>query len=196
MKTFSLLFIFLCLLGNTLYAQEATPREIGIRINSLSSFGMIYKKQLRENTYRRYRLAFGDITANFRKGYNQFGLSVGGAIGREKRRPITDRLQFIYGTEFLTSLGVNSVSSGSITVDNGNGGSTTIYGNKVVVVTPSVGIGLVLGAQYSLNSRWYVSAELIPSITASGTFGNGTSIVGIHAGFNSSSAGLTAAYRF
>lgn len=196
MKTFSLLTISLCLLSFSLFAQEATPREIGVRINSLNNFGMIYKKQLRENTYRRYRLAFGDLTANFRKGYNQFGFSVGGAVGREKRRPITDRLQFIYGTEFLTSLGINSVSSGSVTVDNGNGGTTTIYGNKVIAVTPSVGIGLVLGAQYNLNPRWYVSAELIPSVTASGTFGNGTSIIGIHAGFNSSSAGLTAAYRF
>lgn len=199
MKLFSLWAIAMLLVCSHLCAQNTpitTTREIGVRTNSFNNFGLIYKKQIRENTYRRYRLAFGNINANFLRNNTLIGFSAGGAVGKEKRRSITDKLQFIYGTELIASIGLTSSSSGTITVDNGNGGSTNYSGNKLLIVTPTVGIGFVLGAQYNVNQRWYVSAELIPSVSASGTFAQGGSLFTVQAGFNSSSAGLTAAYRF
>ena len=117
-------------------------------------------------------------------------------MGKERRRSINDKLQFIYGTELIASVAFSSASSGTITVDNGNGGTYTSTGSSVSLVTPSIGIGFVLGAQYNINPRWYVSAELIPSITATGIFGSGSALYNLQAGFNSSSAGITGAYRF
>lgn len=117
-------------------------------------------------------------------------------MGKEKRRPLSDKLQFVYGTELIASVNLNSTNSGTLTIDNGAGGTTTYTGSSILVVTPTIGIGFVLGAQYNFNPRWYLSAELIPSITASGAFGAGTSIYNFQAGINSSSAGLTGAYRF
>ncbi|GAB3766424.1 hypothetical protein GCM10028817_49830 [Spirosoma pomorum] len=194
------LFLTLCLTGllltSTLFAQDAPNREIGLRISDLSSFGLVYKKQISENTYRRYRLAFGNLSANFIQNNTLIGFSVGGAAGKEKRRTISDKLQFIYGTELIASLSLNSSNTGTLTISDGNGGSTTYKGSSLLIVTPSIGVGFVLGAQYNLNPRWYVSAELIPSITASGSFGSGAALYSFQAGFNSSSAGITGAYRF
>jgi hypothetical protein len=196
------LFAILCLAGLIMAASlqaQNTPnanREIGLRASSLNNFGLIYKKQLGENTYRRYRLAFGNLSANFIGSNSLIGFSAGGAIGKEKRRPITDKLQFVYGTELIASVSLNSSNTGTLTITDGNGSTTTYSGGSLLIVTPSVGVGFVLGAQYTINPRWYVSAELIPSITASGSFGSGSTLFGIQAGFNSSSAGLTGAYRF
>ena len=65
MKLFLTLFLSGLLLTATLFAQDAPSREIGLRLTDFNSFGLIYKKQIRENTYRRYRLAFGNLSANF-----------------------------------------------------------------------------------------------------------------------------------
>ncbi|AUD04541.1 hypothetical protein [Spirosoma pollinicola] len=197
MKFFSFILILGLLMGPQLYAQDApSTREIGLRASDLNSFGLIYKKQISENTYRRYRLAFGNLGVNFIRSNTLVGFSAGGAMGKEKRRPISDKMQFIYGTELIASVNLNYTSAGSITVDNGNGGTTSYTGSDLLIVTPSVGIGFVLGAQYNFNPKWYISAELIPSITGSGSFGAGSALYSFQAGFNSSSAGITGAYRF
>ncbi|GAB4008677.1 hypothetical protein GCM10028808_15380 [Spirosoma migulaei] len=196
MKLVSILPLLFLLGTSSVYAQNAPTREIGLRISSFDNIGLIYKKQLSENTYRRYRLAFGNLSANFIGSNSLIGFSAGGAIGKEKRRPINDKLQFVYGTELIASIGLNSSSTGNLTISDGNGGTTTYTGSNLLIVTPSVGVGFVLGAQYNFNPKWYLSAELIPSITASGSFGNGSSLYSFQAGFNSSSAGITGAYRF
>ncbi|MCX6217238.1 hypothetical protein [Spirosoma sp.] len=196
MKLFSIVLATGLLITSALRAQDSPTREVGLRLTSFDSFGMVYKKKLDENTYRRYRLAFGNLGANFVQSNTMVAFSAGGAMGKEKRRNLTDKLQFIYGTELIASVSLNSSTSGSVTVDNGSGGVVTYTGSSLLLVTPSVGIGFVLGAQYNFNPRWYISAELIPSVTASGTFGNGTSFYSIQAGFNSNSAGITGAYRF
>ena len=115
---------------------------------------------------------------------------------REKRKPLDDRLSFIYGTEFISGIGIVSASSGTVTIDNGNGSTTTFNGASVTLFSPSVGIGFVLGVLYDIKPNWYISAEIIPSVTANGTFGSGVSIYGLQANFNSSSVGITGAYRF
>ncbi|GAB3689932.1 hypothetical protein GCM10027592_06840 [Spirosoma flavus] len=196
MKTFfSILFVSV-LVTTSVSAQDAPTREIGLRISNFESIGMIYKKQIRENTFRRYRLAFGNLTANFNRNTSLFGFSAGGAVGKEKRRSVSDKLQFVYGTELIATINLYSSNNGTVTIDNGNGGTTTYTGNNLFLASPSIGIGFVLGAQYNFNPRWYLSAELIPSITANGVFGNGASLYTINASFNSGTAGITGAYRF
>ncbi|QMW02918.1 hypothetical protein [Spirosoma foliorum] len=197
MKFIYLLSAVLLLTTSSLHAQDTTKHEIGLRISGFSNIGFIYKKKLSENTYRRYRLAFGNLNANFHdSSMLLFGFSAGGAMGKEKRRAINDKLQFVYGTELIASISLNSSSTGNLTIEDGNGGTTTYKGSDLLIVTPSVGIGFVLGAQYNFNPRWYISAELIPSITASSSFGSGSALYSFQAGFNSSSAGVTGAYRF
>ncbi|GAB3986523.1 hypothetical protein GCM10028807_04130 [Spirosoma daeguense] len=196
MKNFFSILLLGFFLATSVFAQDAPKREIGLRTSDFNNIGMIYKKELRENTYRRYRFALGNLSANFSRSTTLLGLGVGGAIGREKRRNLNDKLQFVYGTELIASVNLYSSNRGTITIDNGNGGTTTYTGSDLLVVTPSLGVGFVLGAQYNFNSRWYVSAELIPSITASGTFGNGNAVYSVNAGFTSSSVGITGAYRF
>lgn len=193
-------FIFFALILTSLFAQaqDAPKREIGLRTTpaDLTNLGFIYKKQVTENTYRRYRLAVGSLSVNVINSNTQASFSAGGAIGKEKRRPLDDRLKFIYGTEFIGNISAVSVSGGTTTIDNGNGSTTTISGSSRTLITPSIGIGFVLGAQYDLSPKWYVNAEIIPSITANGTFGSGVSIYGLQANFNSSSVGITGAYKF
>ncbi|GAB2527489.1 hypothetical protein [Spirosoma aerophilum] len=196
MKLFSTSLVAALLLCVHVQAQDAPTREIGLRTSDLSSVGLVYKKQVSENTYRRYRLAFGSLSGTFVSSNSLIGFSVGGAMGKEKRRSLSDKLQFVYGTELIASVNLNSTNTGKLTIDNGLGGTTTYTGSSILVVTPSVGVGFVLGAQYNFNPRWYLSAELIPSITVSGAFGGETSIYNFQAGFNSSSAGITGAYRF
>ena len=194
------LFFFSASLLTNLFtqAQDAPRREIGLRttLADLTNLGFIYKKQITENTYRRYRLAVGGLSINVINNSTQAGFSAGGAIGMEKRRPLDDRLKFIYGTELIGNISVVSASGGTTTIDNGNGSTTTINGPGRTLITPSIGIGFVLGAQYDLSPKWYINAEIIPSITANGTFGSGVSIYGLQANFNSSSVGLTGAYKF
>ncbi|GAB3977869.1 hypothetical protein GCM10028806_39930 [Spirosoma terrae] len=195
-KLFSTTLAFFLLTNVTLLAQDTPTRELGLRTSNLSSFGLIYKKQRSENTYRRYRLAFGNLGGYFVNNNSNISFSAGGAIGNEKRRAINDKFQFIYGTELIANIGFNSTTSGSVTIDNGNGSTTTITGSSLILVSPSVGVGFVLGGQYNVNPNWYVSAELIPSVSVNGNFGDGISYWGFQAGFNSSSVGITGAYRF
>ena len=178
-------------------AQDASKREIGLRTSpaDLTNVGFIYKKQIAENTYRRYRLAVGNLgvgtTGNEDVQVN-FGVST--AIGREKRRPLDDRLKFIYGPEFVGSLNIVATGAGTTTINTGNG-TITVDGSGVLIA-PSVGLGYVLGAQYDINPKWYISAEIIPTVSLYGIFGEDASVFGLQAGFNSSSVGITGAYKF
>ncbi|MFD2570381.1 hypothetical protein ACFSUS_07030 [Spirosoma soli] len=198
MKLNYLLFCAFIVFSFSTQAQEVPKREIGLRTSpaNLTNVGFIYKKQLSENTYRRYRLAVGTLGVNVINDNTQVSFNVNGAIGKEKRKPMDEKLSFIYGTELIAGIGLTSISGGTTTIDIGNGSTTTINGSSVTLFTPSVGIGFVLGVMYDIKPKWYLSAEIIPSVTANGTFGSGVSIYGLQANFNSSSVGITGAYRF
>jgi|GEM_PF-6527436 len=100
MKTLinTLLLIFIsisCSLG-----QDSDKSEVGIRMNSLNSFDLLFKKKIFENTYGRLRLANANI--NLSGGENQntrFSMSGSVALGLEKRKVLTDEFNFIYGIE-------------------------------------------------------------------------------------------------
>ncbi len=151
-------------------------REVGIRLTGLENFGFIYKRGIGEDVYRRYRLFSSSVTYLNTNAGSQGNLGVGAAIGKERRSPLTDRLQFARGPEF--SLSLSALFAASQTVVN---------------ITP--GFGYVLGLVYTINPQFHVSAEVIPSVSVLITTGN-LDVVGFSAGLNSNSVALTAAYRF
>ncbi len=98
------------------------------------------------------------------------------AIGKEKRSGIADRLDFIRGPEPFLSISLSATDD-----------------DFFVAITPS--FGYVLGFQYDVSEKFYLSIETIPSVSL--TYGNGASqLVRFNAGFNSNAVALTGAYRF
>lgn len=189
MRLFYLLPLLLLTALGSVHAQTPMKREIGLRSNldDPLNAGFIYKKQLAENRYRRYRLGFANATVNVQSPYPSNRFSLGTAIGTEFRKTLDDRLQFIHGPEVSLSFSIASA-----------GGFNSTTPEQYTLFSPNLGFGYVLGVQYNFSDKWYVNLETIPSISVSTTYGApiDTPVYVISAGFSSHSVGLTGAYRF
>ncbi|PRY28600.1 hypothetical protein CLV58_12815 [Spirosoma oryzae] len=187
MRLFYLLPLLLIATYGTVHAQTPMKREIGLRssLGNPLNAGFIYKKQLAENRYRRYRLGFVDATVNIKSPATLSQYTAGAAIGTEFRKDLDDRLQFIHGPEVNASLSVIAV-----------GNANTI--DQYTLVTPRIGIGYVLGVQYNFNSRWYVNLETIPGLAVEAQYGypDSSPTYTVMANINLATVGLTGAYRF
>lgn len=174
LSAIALLLAFLTI--SNLSAQEANPpREVGLEFNSLdfdggSSFSAFFKKQKKENVYRRIRfftgnLHFGTIDEDF-----TFNLSAGIAIGREKRKALDAKLMFYQGPEFSIRAGLATFTDDDVHI----------------FLTPA--FGWVLGLQHSFNDRWAVNLETIPGVGINvDTYGEGgPSVATFGANFNNS----------
>lgn len=161
--------------------QKATypGREIGIQLVGLDDFDFdfLYKKQIGENQYRRISLGFASLNiqgigedgvANFNTGLN---------IGKEKRKPLSDKLTFAYGTSFLFDFALTT------TADN-------------TVASISSGLGFILGVHYKLNDSFYIGAETFPSARFGFFINDGLNNFNINAGFSSRSVGVSVLYVF
>ena len=149
----SLFITFLTFSFSNLYAQStAKKREVGVQFSGIdfngnNNFGGFYKKQLSENKYRRIRFFSGNLSADVVNEEFLFGLSVGAAIGREKRRSLDDRLEFYSGPEISFSLGFQSRTDIDAT-------SFSLFPR----------FGYVFGLQHSFNERWAINLETNPGI--------------------------------
>ena len=151
--TLACIALLLAVFSSTqLSAQTANPpREVGLQFSSLnfdggSGFSAFFKKQKKENVYRRIRfftgnLLFGSIDKDF-----TFNLSAGIAIGREKRKALDSKLMFYSGPEFSIQAGLYTFTEDDVHV----------------VLSPA--FGWVLGLQHSFNDRWAVNLETIPGV--------------------------------
>lgn len=178
------------------FSQDVPTREIGLRTNGFNDLGFVYKKQKSENVYRRYRLAVGNLGVGVINNSGVINFSVSGAIGKEKRKTINDRFQVVYGTEFIPRLSILHSSAGTVSINDGTVGEVSVTGSNLTLLSTSLGIGFVIGAQYNISPKWYVSAEVVPTVSLNGTFGSGVTIYGLNAAFTSSNVGLTGMYRF
>ena len=160
----------------SLLAQDSKPkREVGLQFSSLdfdggSGFSAFFKKQKKENVYRRIRFFSGGLSAiSLEEDFN-FSINAGIAIGREKRKTLDSKLDFYQGPEVSAQLGLATLGE-----DNAN-------------VLISAGFGWVLGLQHSFNERWAVNLETIPGLSLVGDFygedSSGLSSVGFNARFN------------
>ena len=167
--------IFFLTLGCDLSAQNTRTRELGLRFTGLEDFDLIYKKSLTDDTYRRYRLFSGQLSVLDLNGVSVGVFDLGASIGKETRRTIAERVQFVRGPEFFLSLGVNSTDG-------------------VLLATIQPGFGYVLGFLYQASDRFVLGIETIPSVSL--LYGNGdVRLINFSAGFNAQAVALTAVYR-
>jgi hypothetical protein len=175
--------IFFLLLGLSLQAYSQTTdslswREMGLRLSGVNDFDFIYKKQIDENRYKRFRLLFSNLQFRRLNNTNLFDASVGGAIGWEKRRAIAEKVQFLHGWEPFLLINFNGT-------DERVGLSTTL------------GVGYVLGFQLMVSEQFYAALETIPSLSVDLNAGEAApDAVALGARFNSNAVSLTLVYRF
>ena len=164
--------------SNKGFGQEVKQNhEIGLWTSNLSQFQVIYKKQKSENTFTRLRFASGKMSLI---DADPFKLSVdlGFAGGKEKRRPLSDKLYFVTGFDLACYLH-----------------SSINANHPSISLTP--GLGGILGCTYLANDKFLVGFEVIPS--ASFQFGyrnDDIYISDLELSFSTTSAGIFAAYRF
>jgi hypothetical protein len=138
-----------------LSAQKLRPShgEIGLNFGNFNvtsiQFSGFWKKQLAPDKYRRLRFFSGSLFIRLDEIPINGNLSVGLAIGREKRINLDEKLQFYRGFEVMGSV--------SISVLNSQGLYPWLF-------SPSV--GMVLGFQHKLNNLWAINVETIPTLGA------------------------------
>lgn len=160
---------------SNLHAQtERKKREVGIQLGGLNfeggtSFNGLYRKQKRENVYRRIRATFGNITflSNDDEAFITFNAGI--SIGREKRKTVDTKLEFYRGPEFSASMSLLTVEEDG-------------------AVAFAVGFGYIFGLQHSFNELWAVHLEAVPSIGVGFATGGDFEDVAIIAGAGVSSA--------
>jgi hypothetical protein len=188
----SVLLISLCTI-----AQEAPARihEIGLTLSNLDNFGVRYKigneKTLLRMTFLTINGTHLNTSQDSEDYYENGSLGFGFNIGFEKRNPIAEKMFFYYGLDAITSY---SHQKSELVQTGGKTTSSTI----------APGVGFVLGLNYSISSRFNISAELVPSLiysyTKSTTISNGVETEMINKSFSygigNSGASLTLSFRF
>ncbi|MFK8045922.1 MAG: hypothetical protein AB8B72_10540 [Crocinitomicaceae bacterium] len=123
-------------------SQAQDYREIGIRTFSFNSATFLFKKEKELGKFRRY--------SAFLSSQSTFGLLTtsqtrfGGSIGFEKRKELTEKVDFIRG--------FNPGFTFRIAASNGG-------------VYPELGfsLGYIVGFQYHINKSFAVGAEMVPA---------------------------------
>jgi hypothetical protein len=116
MSSLLLILIFLyCLflfVLNVNGISQNSDREIGVSMYGISGdFNLIYKKKLANDLYKRINIGLANISFSSNSGQSitNFLASIGG--GRERRKPISKKLEFIHGLQKSISLGFNRTKS-------------------------------------------------------------------------------------
>lgn len=154
--------------------------ELGLRLPSLQNFGFVYKKQKAPSQYVRHRLAVANIALeNVSSTNSQFSFGLGYAVGKEKRRSLGEKVQFVHGIEPAFNLSV---------ANQGN--------SHRLVLQPA--IGYVLGFQLDISDAFYINIETVPALRGNFNFngGNRADTHSLFAGFSSDAVAVTFAYRF
>ncbi len=156
-----------------------THHEIGLQMYRLDNFGFIYKRSKNDKVYTRHRLAMSELVFNRAEVSTHYRFSLAYHIGFERRKSITEKLQFIHGFE----PGIQGNYSHSHSVSSS---SHSFFG--------ALHLGYILGFMYDISPDFYVAMETVPSLsffssTASPMFQT-------RLGFNSQLMGITLSYRF
>jgi hypothetical protein len=173
----------LCVLV-TINDVSAQDREIGVKLNSLDNFNLVYKKKKADDKYCRYEVAFFNTNFQNAGGKTFFASAVGFSAGIEKRKAITDKLKFAHG--FIPGI----YFSGYWAYDSNNGN-----GQFNVLLRPQ--LAYAVGVQYHFSDKFYLGLESVPSVSASVGFSENQIVsYSLMTNINLSTVGLSAVYRF
>lgn len=163
MKNLTLLIINMMIFCNILLAQHSEVlkmhKEIAASNLSLSGANLIYKKQVKENVYRRWnfefnRFYFSKVEPNRLVNF-KFGLSG----GKENRKKAFDRFSLIYGGQVgLSAYGLFSKTENQ----------TMTYKNQTVRINPYY--AYLFGAIYHIKPNFYIGVETLPSLAIELTY--------------------------
>lgn len=143
MKVFSKFFFALLFIGPLgLFGQEQDidSQEFGLHTSGLNSLGLVYKDQVKDQVFRRYRLAALQFNAQSSSPSTNFQYNVSFSVAYEMRKSISTKLEFLHGPDFQFGLG-------------GAENRTDLF----------VGLAYVLGMQYQLNEDFVLGLELLPT---------------------------------
>ena len=164
------LFIFI-----GLQSSEAQDREFGLRMSDFREFGMVFKKD-KGDFWTRWHASFANLEATLNGPFTG-GISLGLNVGREKRKEMGDRMNFIHGNQFFAS-------------------TTLRAANDVFSNSATIGFGYLVGMTFTIKNDFNISLETIPSLSLTFTNNNNfTNIVG-RAGFDSEFAALVLTKNF
>lgn len=166
---------------------QSKDLEIGLRANSLSGLkelnSFIFKTGKEGNKFTRYRFAFANLSFRKEGDYSHSDMSFSFTVGTEKRKNIVDKLHFIHGFEPFLSFSMYYFRSDRI--------------DDLLRLSINPGLGYLLGFQYDISKRLYVSIETIPSLSA--TFRTDSSkkdYYSLDAKLNSTDIALSLVYKF
>lgn len=181
------LAIALLTLVNLHVFGQSKDLEIGLRANSLSGLkelnSFIFKTGKEENKFTRYRFAIANLYLFSQKKYASGSMTIQFAFGTEKRVGIGNKLYFIHGLEPMFSFEFGYVHSNNL--------------DDSYSLSVSPGLGYVLGFQYDILERLYLSIETIPYLST--TFRTGNFVddyFSLNAKMNTSDIALSLVYKF
>ncbi len=176
--TKQLLVVTLFTLFSVSVYSQSHQHEVGFRMASLDRFDFVYKKAKSNNKFLRMRLIdFNLSLLDGERGAFSFGLGM--AVGLEKRKTINEEFSFIHGFEPRLSFR--------------HANAQEIPG----VLDVSFGIGYVLGFQYDLSNKIYLSIESIPSLSINySQRGSELSYTRASLGVSPNLIALSAVYKF
>lgn len=161
------LTLLIAFISSGLFAQQEKPvriHEVGINFSSLNSFGLHYKTGSKKTLLRLSLLSL-NMTKSSMWGrpqdstdYKSDQYGAGFRLGFEKKVPVIEKLDFIWGLE----AGCN-YNYGKRKFE-----SPDYYNNeesKSWTVTPL--INLVLGITYSFSDHFVIGAEILPMVSYS-----------------------------
>ena len=153
-------------------------RELGIQTSDFESITAIYKKEKAPNVFMRYRFALVNFQYQVLKERdNVFNTSLGIAVGKERRRELTNKLDFFHGWEPSMVLNMSGVNN-----------------NFHLLAQPT--LGYVLGFQYKIARHFLIAMETIPSLVGSISSTDSFRRATINARFNSNAISMSLAYQF
>lgn len=174
-----LFYILLFSLFFSCSASAQQAKEIGLRATNFDQFSLLYKRETKSQKFLRLRFILANLQYATVNGSSVGAASFGLAIGLEKRRPLSDRLDLLTGPEPFFNFNLVAGTSNEI--------------NSFALV----GLGYVIGFQYALSDQFHIGIEAIPSVSAQFSFlEDGANNLTAQAGVSNAGIALTGVYRF
>jgi hypothetical protein len=156
MKNLALFFMLACL-PVAAFSQESDPpaREFGLAFANINDLGLIYRSGKNDAFWRFYLTAgsFRALNVNPPSPNNaekQTSLSATFRVGKEKRKPLSEKLDFRLGADLFLGAGYEYEWEEDRP--------------SIQISTFEPGFNLVLGLNFKVGKRLAVGAELLPSL--------------------------------